>query len=67
MRTLSSDWVETTAAAQALGLRPKFMSQTLRHQLKAGTHYRCKNPKAAERGRRYLWNLPKVEAYLNAL
>jgi hypothetical protein len=66
-RPLSRDWLETTAAADALGISSKFLTGTLRAQLKPGHHYRCKNPQASDRGKRYLWHLPRLEAHLSAL
>lgn len=60
-RPRSPEWVETAIAAEELGLSHRQL-RSLLPQLKAGHHYRVKNPKAAKR--RYLWNPKRIEVVL---
>jgi hypothetical protein len=61
---MSSAWNGTTEAAAILGVSAQFLRKTLIHQLKAGKHYRCKNPQAPPRGRRYVWKTALIEPLL---
>lgn len=60
-----SSWHETASACEQLGLSPKQL-QVLRKEglLKPGLHYRVKNPKARDNGRRYLWHVELIEGLL---
>lgn len=57
-----SKWLETSAAAAELGLTPRQL-RALRLQMKAGKHYRVKNPRSARP--EYLWKVEQCESLLN--
>jgi hypothetical protein len=64
-RPLSSEWKETTIAAAEMGITPEQLLDLRRQQLfTPGKHYRCKNPKASEKGRRYIWHVKRCEVLL---
>ncbi len=63
-RPISSEWSETAAAADEMGITPRQLRR-LRKQLKAGTHYRVKNPRAARP--EYLWHVKRIEPLLTPL
>lgn len=54
-------WLETNAAAAELGLTPRQLRK-LREQMKAGKHYRVKNPRSARP--EYLWSVERIESLL---
>lgn len=54
-------WVETDLAAAELGLTPRQLRK-LRPQLKAGKHYRVKNPQSARPT--YLWHIQRIETLM---
>ncbi len=60
-RPLSSVWVETDQAATELGITPRQLRK-LRSQMKAGHHFRVKNPRAARP--EYLWRVERIERLL---
>lgn len=60
-RPLSPEWVDTEVAVESLGISARQL-RTIRTQLKAGFHYRVKNPKA--RKPRYLWHVSRIEPVL---
>lgn len=60
-RPLSREWVDTDVAVETLGITARQL-RTIRPQLKAGYHYRVKNPKA--RKPRYLWHVTRIESVL---
>jgi hypothetical protein len=62
-RPIAIDWVSPDMAAAKLGLSRRALLN-LRPSLSRGLHYRCINPKAAKNGRRYLFHLKRVDAFL---
>lgn len=60
-RPRSPQWVETDIAVEFLGITARQL-RAIRVQLKAGYHYRVKNPKAVRP--RYLWHVARIEPVL---
>lgn len=63
-RPISSEWKETTQAAQELGLTPRQLLKLRTQLFTAGKHYRCKNPTVPDKQKRYLWHVTRCEPLL---
>lgn len=60
-RPLGEAWMNSVQAGEELGISPRQLRK-LRSQMKAGIHYRVKNPRSARP--EYLWNVEKVKLLL---
>lgn len=63
-RPPSGEWQPTAIAAAKLGLSPDSLLALKGDVFLAGTHYRCKNPRAIGNGRRYIWHLKRCDERL---
>jgi hypothetical protein len=63
-RPRSKDWLETSAASDALGLTAEQLLRLRVQILKPVKHWHCKNPTAAPMGRRYLFNIRQIQPLL---
>lgn len=63
-RPRSRAWKPTAAAAAALGLTPEELLRLRLNLLKPIRHWRCTNPTAAPKGRRYIFHTERIEPLL---
>lgn len=63
-RPRSKAWKATAAAADALGLSSEQLLKLRTQLLKPIQHWRCTNPTAAPKGRRYIFHVDKIEPLL---
>lgn len=63
-RSLSQSWLDTNTIAARLGISPRQLRK-IRPGMKAGHHYRVKNPQAYRP--EYLWHLERIEEYLKPI